>query len=114
MISPSSFWILLAEVLRDLESLGAGLSFLAFSGESLVFRLPPPPSRDIWKEHDVRLIFHIERDISKRNFLQKYTTVVQQLPEKRRQLTPAPAFFMDTRDFLMLVQSSRMSDSASM
>ena len=47
VISPSSFWIRLAEVLRALDSLGGGRSFFGFSGDSLVVR-ELPPSLDIW------------------------------------------------------------------
>ena len=41
VISPSSFWILLADVLMALDSLGVGFSFLDLSGVSLLARLEP-------------------------------------------------------------------------
>ena len=47
MISPNSFCILLAEVLRALDIFGVAFSFFPLSGESLLVLLPPA-SRDIW------------------------------------------------------------------
>ena len=49
MISPNSFWILLAEVLNDFDIFGVPFSLFPLSGESLFVLELLPPSLDICK-----------------------------------------------------------------